>query len=91
MESWIMIILLLVVTSLVLWLVFSLRTRLASPDSTTIAFKGEMDTLNRRFDERLYAVSNAFNQQLANFQHGLDNRLADNATCSNYSAPHSKG
>ena len=78
MESWIMIILLLVVASLVLWLVFSLRTRLFSSDSTAIEFKGEMDNMNRRFDERLYAVSNAFNQQLANFQHGLDSRLADN-------------
>ena len=78
MESWIMIILLLVVASLVLWLVFSLRTRLFSSDSTAIDFKGEIDNMNRRFDERLYAVSNAFNQQLANFQHGLDSRLADN-------------
>src|SRR3990167_676852 len=74
MASWIMIILLFAVASLVLWLVFSLRGRLpAAQDS-----KAEMETISRRFDEQLHSVASAFNQQLTNFQHTLDNRLADN-------------
>lgn len=79
MTSWIMIILLLAVTGLVLWLVFSLRERLSSSATVVTEFKNEMETLNRRFDERLHLVSGAFNQQLSNFQQMLDGRLADNS------------
>lgn len=78
MTSWIMIILLLAVAGLVLWLVFSLRERLFSSDTTATEFKSEMEILNRRLDERLHSVSGAFNQQLSNFQQILDSRLADN-------------
>ncbi|PIX90023.1 MAG: hypothetical protein COZ29_02155 [Candidatus Moranbacteria bacterium CG_4_10_14_3_um_filter_45_9] len=74
MTSWIMIILLFLVASLVLWLVFSLRGRESSGETAKI----EMENINRRFDTELHSVVNAFNQQLANFQHTLDSRLADN-------------
>lgn len=74
MASWIMIILLLLVASLVLWLVFSLRGRVSSSENTKVEIEG----MSRRFDEQLHSVANTFNQQLSNFQHMLDNRLADN-------------
>ncbi|MEI8096795.1 MAG: DNA recombination protein RmuC, partial [Candidatus Moraniibacteriota bacterium] len=74
MTSWIMIILLFFVASLVLWLVFSLRGKGSSSDNAKL----EIENMSRRFDTELHSVANAFNQQLANFQHTLDNRLADN-------------
>lgn len=74
MTSWIMIILLFLVASLVLWLVFSLRGQELSGESSKI----EIENMSRRFDTELHSVAHTFNQQLANFQHTLDNRLADN-------------
>lgn len=74
MVLWVIVILLFVVASLVLWLVFSLRGgRLAAGNT-----EGEIENMGRRFDTELHSVANAFNQQLTNFQHTLDNRLADN-------------
>jgi len=72
--SWIIVILLFLVASLVLWLVFSLRKKDTAPDTTKI----EIENMSRRFDAELHSVANTFNQQLSNFQHMLDNRLADN-------------
>lgn len=63
-----------VIAGLLLWLAFSLRKERSSAGST----QAEIENMSRRFDEQLHSVGSAFNQQLTNFQHTLDNRLADN-------------
>lgn len=77
MALWIMLSLLLLIAGLVLWLVFSLRARWVERTQTQADLQGAMDTLSRRFDERLHLVSGAFSQQLAHFQQMLDGRLAE--------------
>lgn len=74
MASWFIVILLFIVTSLVLWLVFSLRGRSANEGIS----RGELVDMSRHFDAELHSVTHAFNQQLSNFQYMLDNRLAEN-------------
>ncbi|MDP3957033.1 MAG: DNA recombination protein RmuC [bacterium] len=62
------------IAGLLLWLAFSLRKERSSVGNT----QAEIENMSRRFDEQLHSVGSAFNQQLTNFQHTLDNRLADN-------------
>ncbi|MDD2766692.1 MAG: DNA recombination protein RmuC [Candidatus Moranbacteria bacterium] len=74
MISWIVVLLLFFVTSLVLWLVFSLQKKNTDSDASRI----EMINMSRHFDSEIHSIANAFNQQLSNFQHMLDNRLSEN-------------
>ena len=57
------------------------RERSAGSDATAQeAMMLRMESLNRRFDERLDHMTHALNQQLHGFQGMLDSRLADNTS-----------
>ncbi|MGK2849196.1 MAG: DNA recombination protein RmuC [Minisyncoccota bacterium] len=78
MVSWIIVAFLVLVVIFLFWLAFVFRMRFFIAHQGAVDLKGDIDHLNRRFDERLQAVTGAFQQQLTSFQHTLDNRLADN-------------
>lgn len=73
MESFLFLILGVVIAGLVGGLVFSLRRKeSALPDTT-------LERFSQNFEERIGSLANAMNQQLSSFQHTLDRRLHDNS------------
>ena len=68
-----------IVASLVLGLVFSLRGRSGVALREKEEFRTQIENFDRRSEERLQLIGHALNQQLSNFQHTLDRRLDDNS------------
>ena len=78
MPLWVLILIVVLVTSLVLWLVFFVERRLRKEGEGKTELLVQIGNLDKRFDERMQYVSQTLNQQLGNFQQTLDRRLDDN-------------
>jgi len=67
-----------IIAGLLAWLIAVLRSHSGSDNREQSELADRIETLDRRFDERLHLIAGAMNQQLAHFQHTLDRRLDDN-------------
>ncbi len=77
MFLWVSIGIILVAAGLAVWLALFLRGRFGMKTADQEELKQQIESFDRRSEERLHLVVNALNQQLSSFQHTLDRRLDD--------------
>lgn len=78
MPTWVLVLIIAFVASLVLGLAFFVYQSLGRRTEGGEELSVQMTGLEKRFDERMQFISQTLNQQLGNFQHTLDRRLDDN-------------